>query len=148
MDNFGIVVRTEGEKHLRTLLSLFDSGPGVAHPAFTHYMLTRRGMVLYGYRVSSPEGATPLPTPMDSAGAARFVHNWLEQMPEDEFHLYARAIEEEGRPDEIGSWNEDGDVKTSRGFVLFTDKWGHVDGVPQNYSTLCCVCPAAALSGK
>lgn len=119
MDNFHFDITSEGNKALKTALSLFSPSGGKV----TGYREDpEKGLVLY---CSDSPHATKLPYPMTLEQAADFAAGWLE-------HANYGP-----RPD------HDGD--NGKGWRLYCESWGQVGGEWQAFAALQ---PAWAMYGK
>ncbi len=151
MDNFHIDVTSEGVSRLQDAMRLAFSGHG-RNTVATHYAVRearegKRWEAPDGYRhphlmdwqdrpkphrlvffwsgTSSPSDAVALPFKLDADGAADFAQRWLAEQD------YGR------QPD------HDGD--NGKGWRLYCEGWGHVDG---QWQAFVAVAPSWTMYGK
>jgi hypothetical protein len=117
MDNFSFDMTSEGDATLRKAFLLFPSARKAVG-----FRIDGKRFVLYW--ADSPK-MSKLPYPMSPEPAVELLVGWLAQVD------YGR------QPD------HDGD--NGKGWRLFTEKWGHVDGEWQAYAA---VEPVWAMYGK
>lgn len=124
MDNFKVNIYAEGKDTLQVALSLFDRRKTIGWQV--KIVNKRPRLILFWSTSSVALGViTPLPAPLDTAGAADFVWNWLQHAdygPE---------------PD------HDGD--NGKGFHVWCDDWGHVEELWQAFVA---IEPEWAMYGK
>lgn len=137
MDNFKLDIVAEGDKLLASAMDIAFRGGG--HSTATHYAIRdAEPAVEEGYRkapakkkrlvfmwVEGGDDAIKLPFKLDAAGAADFARRWLAEAD------YGRE------PD------HDGD--NGKGWRLYNEGWGHVDG---EYQGFIAVTPQWAMYGK
>lgn len=119
MDNFHFDMTSEGVEKLKAAFALF-SQPGLKVIGYRED--AKKGLVFYW---SDSLRAIKLPFPMTLEQAAYFAAGWLDHAD------YGRE------PD------HDGD--NSKGWRLYTEDWGHVDG---EWETFVAVQPKWAMHGK
>lgn len=119
MDNFHFEMTSEGNEDFKTALKLFGGKSG---RKVVGYRSDAKRMVLYW---TDSERATKLPYPMTLEQAADFVLGWLAHAD------YGRE------PDHDGS--------NGKGWHLFNEAWGHVDGEWQAFAA---IEPCWAMYGK
>lgn len=124
MDNRIISVRSEGRKAFELAFQLFwDNCPGKKVSHFRHDATF--GMILYWHETS---GTQKLPYDMDLTAACDMAWGWLTSQPKD---AYGDALDHDG--------------SNGKGFHMFNEAWGHVDG--SSYAVLA-VKPIWAWYGK
>lgn len=105
MDNFELTVQSEGRKQ-------FDLAMQIAfrdHAKAVGYRISKeKGLILYWSKTSVTD-LIPFAYDMNCQQATEFVWGWIESNPP-----------KGERPD------HDGD--NEKGFIVYTDSWGHVDG--------------------
>lgn len=117
MDNFKFDMTSTGAETLKKALSLFGDRKTVGYREDKE-----KGLILYW---AESDRATKLPFPMTVEQAADFATGWLEHT-------------DYGTSPDI-----DGDAE--KGFRLYCDSWGNVDG---EWQTFAAVQPSWALYGK
>lgn len=125
MDNFRFNVVWQGEKTFRILLAMLIDRKG--GKKFEYFRIDEREnksprLILYCYESKK---ANKLPYPMTPEALIDFAWNWLQTVD------YGR------QPD------HDGD--NGKGWHLYTEDWGHVDG---DWAAFCAIEPAWAMYGK
>jgi hypothetical protein len=119
MDNFHIDI-TNNQDLLKAMEIAFR-GPHTR--AVGYRTCPTKGLIFYQYESSTR--MIPLPFKLDAAGAADFATRWLAEQD------YGRE------PD------HDGD--NGKGFRIYNEAWGHVDG---EYQAFVAVKPVWAMYGK
>lgn len=120
-DNFHIDVRTRGLAALKAALTIAFS----EHRKIQSYRVDPvKGMIFYW--VTEGANRNTLPFILDGERGAEFAHRWLEE-----------TAEYPAEPDHDGS--------NSKGWRVYTDAWGSVNG--EDYS-VCAVQPFWMAHGK
>lgn len=127
MDNFRISITSIGDETLKHAISLAFTAGG--RKSATHYAI-RSGFDGVPKRLVflwAPGGkdSIELPFKLDSEGAADFARRWLAEADYGD------------QPD------HDGD--NDKGWTLYNDNWGHVDG---EWQAIVAVKPSWAMYGK
>jgi hypothetical protein len=124
VDNFQFDMTSEGNEQLRKALALFQRADGV-----TGYRVDDSGVKSDRHRLilywTKSTRSTQLPYPMKHAQTAEFVLGWLAQAD------YGR------QPD------HDGD--NGKGWRVYNESWGHVDG---EWQAFVAIEPVWAMYGK
>ena len=120
MDNFRFDMVSEGDETLRQAFAL----GGQRNKVVAYRVSPEKGLIFYWVESKRP-GYTPLPYPMTLQQAADFAIGWLANAD------YGRE------PD------HDGD--NGKGWRLYNESWGHVDG---EYQAFLAVQPVWACYGK
>jgi hypothetical protein len=117
-------VNGQGLARLKAAMALADDGEGSFRRSATGYAISAGRLVFFQY--ASDKAQTLFPSPISLDRAAEIAFDWL-------------ATQEYGpEPD------HDGD--NERGWRLFRDRWGHIDGL--GYSAFVAVEPCWIEFGK
>jgi hypothetical protein len=120
MDNFHIDITSKGPLAAAMAIA-FGNGPNMR--AVGYRLSLEKGLIFYQY--DSSKRMTPLPFKLDAAGAADFATRWLAEAD------YGPEPDHDGH--------------NSKGWRLYCEDWGHVDG---EYQAFVAVKPAWAMHGK
>lgn len=122
MDNFTVSIESEGRAHFERALSFFfDHVPG--SKVLGYRVSEKKGLILYWSR---PKGIfAEFPYEMNLGDAVNFAWGWIEK------------VAYPPQPD------HDGD--NGKGFVIYNEDWGHVDG---EWEAFVAIAPVWAMYGK
>lgn len=109
MDNRRIDITSEGRRAFDLAMELAFEGKHRYRTAVA-FLQTDKGLVLYWHMA---EGTKPLPCAMDWRSAADLAWTWLATVPDEEREAYL-----------------DHDGSNGKGFRIYNESWGHVDGSP------------------
>lgn len=128
MDNFQMDIRSRVKTHFDEALRIaFDAAPG---RKATHYRITEKyGFILY-WDGDGVKGVIAFPYEMSYKDAIPFVWGWLQKV---DYDIYEEPCD------------DGGDVENVKGFRIFNEMWGHVDG---DHYAFIAVKPAWAWLGK
>lgn len=127
MDNFHIDVTSYGQESLFHIMQIIAE----RHKVARGYLVQPEGigrLVFYWWIPAGNKLIQSLPFTLDAQSMTDFTRRWLAE------------VEYPEEPDHDGS--------NSRGFRVYNNEWGHVQGAPEKEYSMCAVAPEWAWHGK